>query len=165
MNKVFISHKSDDSNLATTVSDYIKQNGLETYLDIIDDVLLQDGPELPDAIRERMNSCNQLVAVVSEKTKRSWWVPWEIGVGTEKDFLIASYSQSAVELPSYLKKWPQLHSKADIDQYCRRSLEVASNLRIIAFESHDSEGLGSQPRISSGMAKSFHQSLKRDLGQ
>ena len=48
--KVFISHKNTDSALADTVARRVRANGLETYLDTIDDALVKDGPDLSDLL-------------------------------------------------------------------------------------------------------------------
>lgn len=130
--KVFISHKNTDVLLAEKVARRVRANGLETYLDTIDDALVKDGPELADLLLARMGQCQQLIAVVSSQTKDSWWVPWEIGVGSEKGFRMASYSESYVTLPSYLEKWPALHTDRHIDLYCEYSkqTEVVVNRRM-----------------------------------
>lgn len=128
MQRVFISHKGTDSELARRVAARVQFNGISTYLDVIDDLLIKDGPDLADHLLKRMSECTQLIAVVSTTTKDSWWVPWEIGVGSEKDFLMASYSESYVQLPSYLKKWPELHSNADIDMYCSQAKTASSRM-------------------------------------
>ena len=118
MAKVFVSHKKEDATLAEKVARRIRLNGLETYVDTIDDALLKDGPDLAEHLLRRMGECQQLIAVVSTSTKGSWWVPWEIGVGSEKSFRMASFSETYVTLPSYLEKWPALHTDQHIDQYC-----------------------------------------------
>ena len=126
--KVFISHKSDDTNIAERVARRVQSNRLETYLDTIDDALLKDGPDLADHLLKRMGECQQLIAVISTYTKASWWVPWEIGVGSEKGFRMASFSDSHVALPSYLEKWPALHTERHIDLYCEYSKQTESKL-------------------------------------
>ena len=155
--KVFISHKNTDAALATKVARRIQANGLETYLDTIDDALVKDGPELADLLLARMSSCQQLIAVVSSQTKDSWWVPWEIGVGSEKGFRMASYSESYVSLPSYLEKWPALHTDRHIDLYCQYSkqTEVVLNRRI-------REALTEERRmhVRKSEALDFHKQLK-----
>ncbi len=123
VSKVFISHKNTDSELARRVATRVRYNGLDIYLDTIDDALAKDGPELADLLLRRMSECDQLIAVVSNQTKDSWWVPWEIGVGSEKAFRMASFSHRHIWLPSYLKKWPELHTDQDVDLYCQYSKE------------------------------------------
>ncbi len=160
--KVFISHKNTDAALAETVARRVRANGLETYLDTIDDALVKDGPDLADLLLQRMGQCQQLIAVVSDQTKDSWWVPWEIGVGSEKNFRMASYSRSYVSLPSYLKKWPELHSDQDIDLYCQFSKSAETE---IALNMRDAYTETARTRVTKRGVQDFHQSLMRRLSR
>ena len=54
---------------------------------------------------------------MSEETRYSWWVPFEIGMATQKDLPTVSYLQSGVELPDYLAYWPRLRNETDLLQY------------------------------------------------
>ena len=158
--KVFISHKNTDSALAGRVAHRVRLNGIDTYLDVIDDALVKDGPDLADLLLERMSKCDQLIAVVSDSTKTSWWVPWEIGVGSEKGFRMASYSERYVSLPSYLEKWPDLHSDADIDLFCKLSeradAEIRSRTRTVLTED-------GRVNVRKGEALDFHKALRAEL--
>ena len=160
--RIFISHKNTDTALAISVERRIRANGLDTYLDTIDDALVKDGPDLADMLLQRMQQCNQLIAVVSEQTKDSWWVPWEIAVGSEKNFRMASYSRSFVSLPSYLKKWPELHSVQDIDLYCqfskRAELEVSLQMGNAYSET-------AKVSVAKRGAQDFHHKLMRRLAR
>ncbi|MFV1607228.1 toll/interleukin-1 receptor domain-containing protein [Phaeobacter sp. JH20_10] len=155
--KVFISHKNTDSLLAEKVARRVRVNGLETYLDTIDDALVKDGPELADLLLARMGQCQQLIAVVSSQTKDSWWVPWEIGVGSEKGFRMASYSESYVTLPSYLEKWPALHTDRHIDLYCEYSkqTEIVVNRRMRDVLTEDR-----RMQVRKSEALDFHKQLR-----
>ena len=160
MSRVFISYTRADSHLSQRVSDRIRMNGLETYLDQVDDAIVKNGPDLADHLLGRMSECQQLVAVVSAETAKSWWVPWEIGVGSEKCFRMASYSESYVNLPSYLMKWPDLHSMEDIDLYCLYSNRSEDSISQ-EYKSYmgDAERLG----VRKSSANSFHKSLSTEL--
>lgn len=162
MAKVFISHKDSDSALAKRVAGRVRYNGLDTYLDTIDDVLIKDGPDLADHLLRRMSECDQLIAVVSEQTKDSWWVPWEIGVGSEKSFRMASYSERYVSLPSYLKKWPELHSDRDIDLYCEFSSSTEKVVRGQLRETYSRDG---ELRVLKRGAQNFHRQLMDRLSR
>lgn len=157
MTKVFISHKSTDALLAMRVARRVKANGLDTYLDIIDDALLKDGPDLADELLKRLSECQQLIAVVSDATKDSWWVPWEIGVGSEKGFRMASFSETYVSLPSYLEKWPALHTDAHIDLYCtysaRTEMSLNNRMRNVLTEDRRVE-------LRKSESAGFHKQLK-----
>ena len=160
--RVFVSHQRNDSRLAGHVASQIRLNGLDTYVDVIDDALVKDGPQLADHLLQRMNECQQLMAVVSEATKASWWVPWEIGVGSEKGFRMASYSRQLVALPSYLRKWPDLHTDGDIAAYCRLSEEAADE---VARRERTVLSEQATFNIRKSEASNFHARLKMQLGR
>lgn len=129
MSKVFISHKHSDADIALRVSRRVEAKGLSTYLDAVDPALGKDGPQLADYLLERMDECQQLIAVVSSATVLSWWVPWEIGVGSEKGFRMASFLEESVDLPTYLGKWPRLRTMREIDTYCALSKTVNAEIQ------------------------------------
>lgn len=158
--KVFISHKDSDSELAERVARRVRYNGMDTYLDTIDDALAKDGPDLADLLLARMSSCQQLIAVVSSQTKDSWWVPWEIGVGSEKSFRMASYSEQHVSLPSYLTKWPALHGDRDVDLYCQYS--KSASIRV-ARKMDEVYGDERRVQVRKSDANEFHRQLKAVL--
>lgn len=158
--KVFISHKNTDAILAERVARRVRANGLETYLDTIDDALMKDGPELADVLLARMAQCQQLIAVVSSETKSSWWVPWEIGVGSEKGFRMASYSESYVSLPTYLEKWPALHTERDVDLYCQYSKQTDA---VINRRMRDVLTEDRRVQVRKSEALDFHKKLKAAL--
>lgn len=160
MSKIFISHKNTDTSVALRVARRVQANGFRIYLDAVDDALLKDGPDLAEHLLRRMNECDQLIAVISTATATSWWVPWEIGVGSEKGFRMASFSETHVKIPSYLEKWPALHTDRHVDLYCRYSKQTETALNR-QFSGTVNESRRLQMRQS--QADSFHKSLKRAL--
>ena len=129
MAKIFISHKNTDGDIAKQVAERVRRNGLDVYLDSVDPALAQDGPGLAEYLLAQMSGCQQLIAVVSSETARSWWVPWEIGVGSEKRFRMATFARHLVVLPGYLEKWPRLQSMEDVDLYCEYSKRSERSVR------------------------------------
>lgn len=122
MIKVFLSHQSRDAAAAAHVARRLRDyHQIESYLDVIDPYINNRGEDLASHIRAQMSRCTQLLAIVSDATKASQWVPWEIGVATEKDFPLATYSAEYAVPPEFLRKWPYLRSDADIDLYARTS--------------------------------------------
>ena len=120
--KVFLSHQKADSAAATEISHrLITRHGIQSYLDMIDPFLGRGGEELGKHIRAEMGKCTQLLAVVSFSTRNSQWVPWEIGVATEKDFPLASFANYSSAIPEFLQSWPYLRSLDDVDQYAEAS--------------------------------------------
>jgi hypothetical protein len=119
--KVFISHQQSDSARATLIAKRLRSlHQIESYLDVIDPAIAKSGEALTEYVRLQLGRCTQLLAVVSAATKASWWVPWEIGVATEKDFPLATFGGDTT-LPEYLHKWPVLKSDRDLDSYAAAS--------------------------------------------
>ena len=118
--KVFISHQQADSAKAAIVAQRLKSNhSIDSYLDVIDPYIAK-GEDLAAHIQSEMSKCTQLLAVVSESTRYSSWVPWEIGVATEKDYPLATFADGTSP-PEFLKKWPYLRTLTDLDLYAQAS--------------------------------------------
>ncbi|WP_426014453.1 toll/interleukin-1 receptor domain-containing protein [Caulobacter sp. DWR2-3-1b2] len=124
MVKVFISHQRADSAIAAQISLHLRTyHQILSYCDVID-TSISRGEDLADHIRSHMGTCTQLLAVVSPATTNSQWVPWEIGVATEKDFPLATYSGQSALPPEFLRKWPYIRTFSELDAYARISKET-----------------------------------------
>nr|WP_276514081.1 TIR domain-containing protein [Gluconobacter cerinus] len=128
-------------------------------MDVIDPEAPEAGDALADLIRARLGTCTQLLAVVSEATRSSWWVPWEIGVASEKDYPLATYADRVGMLPEYLLKWPYLGNDADLDHYAAAS-KIAAKENEMALESYQDKGMARQQST-----KEFYRTLRAKLGQ
>lgn len=163
MIKVFISYKTEDLSTARGVKGAIEQHAdFETYLDRVDDSLLKDNPKLAQHLLRRIDECDQLLAVVGETTVRSWWVPWEIGVGSAKHYFLATYLRGQVDLPSYLERWPILRSPAHINKYCELSRRVSQERHTFLAEE---DAPLRREALKARTARDFHTELRRALGQ
>lgn len=156
--RVFISHKQEDAATATMVAAYLRNGGLDVYIDTIDAQLGKSGPDLAEYIRSQLERSTQLLAVISSRTRDSWWVPWEIGVATEKERFLASYTADSSQIPEYLQKWPYLRTQTDLDVYIRESRRAET-----LVESRKREGYSATARATG--FRSFHTSLKAALRQ
>lgn len=157
--KVFLSHKAEDAEVAGTIAFRLKQyHQIDVYLDVIDRNLDKTGPDLADYIRGEMEKCTQLLAVISARTRESQWVPWEIGVATEKERPLASFINPPATIPEFLQKWPYLQSQQDVDRYASVSKSTHQTLQESKRRTTDS--------IARRTAfRDFHRSLKAQLGQ
>lgn len=115
--KVFISHKREDANEAERVASLLRVHDVETYLDILDPVVFNDGKSLTEHIKKSLNSCTDILVVMSSATKYSQWVPFEIGMAAQVDLPTVTYLAERVQLPDYLTYWPCLRELADISKY------------------------------------------------
>ena len=155
--KVFISHKQEDSALALSVKNAFTQYGITSYLDVLDSKISGGGKEITEHIKENLNSCTDIIVVMSEETRKSWWVPFEIGMAAQVDMPTASFLVSKVELPSYLSYWPRLKNTTDIFKYIniRRQTEQTFNSKYGSYNI-----FGQRRQLET---QAFYTALKREL--
>ena len=151
---VFLSHKKADRTDAISIAAYIENRGVICYVDEFDPSL-QKTDDITSAIMDRVRSCSHLIAVVSENTNNSWWVPFEIGVASEIDKRICSYKLRSVSLPEYLEKWPVLRTNLHLDKFIQH-YKNDNTVQLIEERSY---------AATINTAASFHRSLKSSIGQ
>lgn len=83
---VFLSHKREDKSECRKIAEYLSDAEIDYYLDELDSNLQQaasqGNPELiTESIKKGIRESNHMMVVVSERTYRSQWVPFEIGYG------------------------------------------------------------------------------------
>src|SRR2546421_12433050 len=81
---VFISHKKEDKQAAHDIAEALMGMGVDIYFDEKDRLLkqaadLDDEEKIVTCIEAGLDNCTHLLGVITENTKRSWWVPYEIG--------------------------------------------------------------------------------------
>jgi hypothetical protein len=111
---VFISYRHMDRAHAVQINSRLMQANIKTYLDVLDPES-QTTDDITEVITRNISECTHLLAVVSERTALSWWVPFEIGEATISNRRICSFRTGPTELPLYLDKWPKLSSAKDLD--------------------------------------------------
>lgn len=156
MIEVFISHKQEDYATALSVYNAFLKNNINAYLDLLDNSITGDGKELTEHIKKRLNECTDIIVVMSEETKKSWWVPFEIGMSAQVDMPTASFLKSNVALPSYLSYWPRLKTTSDIDTY----VTVRQKTEQII---HKQYGYRRSDAIRSVETSKFYEALKKEL--
>lgn len=163
--KVFISHKREDAEKARQIALRLKNyHSIDSYLDVIDPLIgTHDGPELADHVQKQMDSCDSLLAVVSNSTAQSQWVPWEIGIATEKGFPLATYANTFLPLPEFLQKWPYLRSDAELDKYAKAVNQMIGRSRTtILAKNRTMDSVNESLRPTT---RDFYRNLKADLGR
>lgn len=115
---VFVSHKSDDKDLALQVFRCIEDSGLVPWIDEEDPAVHGDGPRLGNYIRGIIENSMSLLAVVTDVTQESWWVPFEIGIAFDQSCLLASYAEQDYGLPSFLLSNPRIRDHSQLHNWC-----------------------------------------------
>lgn len=120
---VFISHRTQDDEIARGIYRHLQNSHrIECYIDDFDEVagIAQKTNRITDRILERLEYCTHLLALVTENTEGSWWVPFEIGVARRAPRVISTFTNLyGSDLPEYLREWPILRSDNALDEYAK----------------------------------------------
>lgn len=122
--RVFISHKQEDAKIAKMVFDKFKALEVDCYLDLLDNSISGSGKELTNHIKSNLNNCTDIVVVMSERTRFSQWVPFEVGMSAQINMPTATFLNEYVTLPDFLEYWPRLKYLSDINEYVKARKEV-----------------------------------------
>ena len=78
----FLSHSSKDAEFLPAVIDLLEKHGASVYCDLGDKRMPADpNPNTANIIKDQIRSSQRLVLFVTENSKDSKWVPWELGIG------------------------------------------------------------------------------------
>ena len=155
MISIFISHKKEDGETAALIAKELNRINVHCYLDLLDTQMTQNGKELTDHIKNNLNKCTDIIVVMSEITKLSQWVPFEVGMSAQKDMPTATFLQANVSLPEYLEYWPRLKKPEDILEYVKTRNEV--------YLRYDNRGLYESVQSNTSQTERFYAKLKERL--
>ena len=89
--RIFISHKLEDAATANLIAKELQEIKVECYLDLLDNSITENGKALTDHIRANLNDCTDIIVVMSNITRFSQWVPFEVGMAAQKDMPTANF--------------------------------------------------------------------------
>ena len=155
MIKIFISHKQEDSYVASKIANELEMMGIPYYLDVLNFTTATNGKELTDHIKQNLNKCTDIIVVMSEVTKHSQWVPFEVGMAAQNDMPTATFLQENVSLPEFLAYWPRLKWPSDIKKYITTRHEVQRE--------YASRNLFESAELRKSQTERFYSLLKKRL--
>jgi len=108
---IFLSHATKDKDAVREIGEYIMKAGVDIYLDEKDSNLLaairlaNNHDAVTACIENGLSRSTDILVIVSQDTRYSWWVPFEIGYGKKSEVEIATLLLEDVgsDIPSYLK--------------------------------------------------------------
>ena len=125
---VFISYKKEDQNIAIELGNFLNQKmNVDIYLDIFDPELqeavsVENDAKIVPSITAGLKLSDILLCVISDKTKLSWWVPYEIGVADNSGLKIASIKTKGIDdFPSFLKTKMTLNNLSELVEFLLKS--------------------------------------------
>jgi hypothetical protein len=149
--RVFLSHRQADRELAACVADMLEALGVHYWLDRDDEdtqraaaLGLLGEQALVHAIDRGVRHSTRILGLLSARTVGSWWVPYEIAAGRcserEVSFLVLESIRSMDSLPEYVRLaanyWSVdelVHWAAGIRSRPEAAVDVAS-ARLTALE-------------------------------
>ena len=126
----FISHKDEDTDAAIVLGKHITEDfGYNIYLDVYYNELQEadknnDPDGIVNAIHKGIQYASHLLCVVTEKSKDSWWIPYEIGFAQAKGVKTSSIKVKQAEyLPTYLRVYnsPVFLTIGELDDYLSKN--------------------------------------------
>lgn len=116
--KVFLSHSFDDEKLAYELRTNLMEHG------IIDGYLVEDhfDPTKPPVvkIKKEISDSDYLIAVITEKAKKSASVGFEIGYANAKHIPIVMLLEEKVEPPVTVIKEGIVFTRNNFEEHCKR---------------------------------------------
>jgi hypothetical protein len=79
---VFLSHSVKDAKTVLGVKNWLEANGMNVYVDWIDDKQLdrsQVTSRTAETLRNRMRQSSCLLYIATDNSSQSKWMPWELG--------------------------------------------------------------------------------------
>lgn len=137
---IFISHKKEDMVKAREVATYVMDCGVDIFFDENDPILSNpeinnDPLKITSIINKALTRSSHMICVVSNKTKESWWVPYEIGyVSNKPPFTSQNIGillvNDVIQLPDYLFLAKRIQTVQELDSF----VKSASNAQTLLLE-------------------------------
>lgn len=82
---VFLSHSHQDNDFVLKIIEFLLTIDTYVYVDWLDPTMPQvTSAETATKIKERIIQCERFIVLLSENSRESKWVPWELGFADAK---------------------------------------------------------------------------------
>ena len=130
---VFISHKKEDQDIAIELGKYLtEQLDVDIYLDLFDPELreavsVENDSKIVASIINGLKLSQVLLCIITDKTRLSWWVPYEIGMADNAGVKIASIKTKNIDdFPSFLKTKTALNNLTELTEFILKNGKYGS---------------------------------------
>jgi hypothetical protein len=136
---IFLSHIQMDQDIVVKIGDYIKKAGINIYLDVNDldlqrAVKEKNDQAITEFIEKGISSSSHVMCILTENTKDSWWVPFEIGFGKNAGKRLLTMpvnTLSKEKIPSYIKVTQHIFGINALNSYLKKIIHEYNNKEII----------------------------------
>lgn len=142
---IFLSHIRMDQEIVKKIGEYILKTGVNIYLDV-DDLDLQKAVKenndvtITKFIEKGINNSSHVMCILTENTKDSWWVPFEIGFGknaAKKLLTMPIKSLPINKIPSYIKITDHVLGINALNSYLKKILHDYNKESIKSFGKYE----------------------------
>lgn len=156
--KVFISHQRNDKHIALDVQKRLENMRIESFLDATDKGRA-GYKSVTDWIVANLRKSTHVIVVYTNNTKKSEWVPFEIGVGYEREEGIAVLTPQKIDdMPLYLNEFPRMYDYETLKMFasfCKDHPRSPANESARGYSKFD---------LKENYARFFIDELKNKLG-
>ncbi|HUS09899.1 MAG TPA: toll/interleukin-1 receptor domain-containing protein [Pyrinomonadaceae bacterium] len=125
---VFISHQQEDTEACEPIAQYLVELGVDVYFDKYDKALSPltaagNPNKVTQHIQEGIDFSTHMICVVSPKTVKSYWVPFEVGYGYSR-ITLGVLTLKGVEdgtLPEYMKTTNVIRGTKSLNNFLLRN--------------------------------------------
>lgn len=122
---IFISHQQKDKEKCKLIAIYLQQLGLDTYLDVDDDDIdIDDKKKLVSSINKNLKRTRDFLCILSNNTKLSKWVYYEVGMATAFEKRISSLALediSSEDIPEFIQVNNKMNSKKNFKEHLKEN--------------------------------------------
>ena len=119
--RVFISHRQADKQKALDIAKFLEKNNVEYWIDVLDPDLANaedNAIVVTNIIEMALLNCSHVIALMTNNSKGSQWIPYEFGRVKEKRLMVenaATYKYKLTNaLPEYMLLSPILSSDNEL---------------------------------------------------
>ena len=77
---IFLSHSHKDKDIIKPVIAFLRMSGINVYVDWLDETMPKfTSRETAEKIQRKIKECDEFIVLLTENSKESKWVPWELG--------------------------------------------------------------------------------------
>jgi hypothetical protein len=104
---VFLAHSSDDKKSLPAVIKFLEGYGVKVYIDKRDPRLpKRTSKETAEMLKDQIKRSRKFIVLVSENSKDSKWVPWELGI-SDNEKTVQNIALLPLDLIQAKPEWPE----------------------------------------------------------
>ena len=121
---IFLSHKHDESTILQDVIAFLKEEGVDIYVDWMDeDMPVYTNAETAIRLKEKIRTSSKFILIATSNAVNSKWCNWELGLGDAAKYIehIALFpinrTNQSFSGAEYLKIYPYIDYENGSEKY------------------------------------------------